>query len=370
MSRWNLAAAVLTGGVALVLTATTTVAQQSQMVNRGVVELETSTSAGISVRIAEDLANLIDDGATRRVVPVVGKGSLQNLLDLKYLHGIDMAILSTDVLDYAREQRLFPGIENSITYITKLYPEEFHLLARADIKTVADLANKKVNIDLQGSSTAITAGRLFGLLKIPIVATNDPPEIALAKLRRGEISALALLAGKPAPLFLGLQSNEDLHLIGAPFNQLAASAYLPTRLTATDYPDLIPSDHPVETVAVATALLAAELRQLPERYKNVANFVDMFFTGFQSLLAPGHHPKWQEVDLAAELPGWRRFAPAEQWLQRNMQVAHTPNPDELRAMFSRFVDERRQVSGGAPMTPQEKDALFQQFQSWQKGQAQ
>src|ERR1700719_3991644 len=99
MSRWNLAAAVLTGGVALVLAATTTVAQQSQMVNRGVVELETSTSAGISVRIAEDLANLIDDGATRRVVPVVGRGSLQNLLDLKYLRGIDMAILQTDVLE-------------------------------------------------------------------------------------------------------------------------------------------------------------------------------------------------------------------------------------------------------------------------------
>jgi len=30
-------------------------------INRGVVELETSGSAGISVRIAEDLANLVDD---------------------------------------------------------------------------------------------------------------------------------------------------------------------------------------------------------------------------------------------------------------------------------------------------------------------
>src|ERR1700720_1564553 len=75
-------------------------------INRGVVELETSGAAGISVRIAEDLANLIDDGTTRRVVPVVGKGSLQNLTDLKYLRGIDMAIVQTDVLEYAKEQRL------------------------------------------------------------------------------------------------------------------------------------------------------------------------------------------------------------------------------------------------------------------------
>src|SRR6202047_371294 len=78
-------------------------------INRGVVDLETSGAAGISVRIAEDLANLVDDGATRRVVPVVGKGSLQNLTDLKYLRGIDMAIVQTDVLDYAKEQRLGPA---------------------------------------------------------------------------------------------------------------------------------------------------------------------------------------------------------------------------------------------------------------------
>ena len=55
------------------------IAQQSATVNRGVVEIETTGTAGSSVRIAEDLANLIDDGATRRVLPIVGKSALQNL---------------------------------------------------------------------------------------------------------------------------------------------------------------------------------------------------------------------------------------------------------------------------------------------------
>src|SRR5882724_870930 len=122
--------------------------------NRGVVELETGRAPGISVRIAEDLANIIDDGATRRVLPVVGKGALQNLTDLKLLRGIDMAILQVDVLDFARQQNLLPGIESWATYITKLYNEEFHLLARQDIQSVTDLANQKVNVDLRG------AGRL------------------------------------------------------------------------------------------------------------------------------------------------------------------------------------------------------------------
>jgi TRAP-type uncharacterized transport system substrate-binding protein len=343
--------------------------QSVAAINRGVVELETSGAAGISVRIAEDLANLIDDGATRRVVPVVGKGSLQNLADLKYLRGIDLAILQVDVLDYAKEQRLFPGFDASLSYIAKLYNEEFHLLAGPEVKSVSDLANKKVNVDLRGSGTAITATRLFASLKIPMTVTNDSQEVALDKLRRGEIAALAFVAGKPAPLFMGLKGDDGLHFLAVPFNQAANSAYSPTRLTATDYPGLVPPGRAVDTVAVGSVLAVADLRQLTERYNNVVNFIDVFFTGFQTLLTPGHHPKWGDVNLAAELPGWRRFAPAEQWLQRNMQIANAPKPDDLKAMFASFIDEHRHSAGGAPMTDKEKEDLFQQYSRWQNGQS-
>jgi TRAP-type uncharacterized transport system substrate-binding protein len=129
------------------------IAQQSVVTNRGVVELETAGTAGISVRIGEELANLIDDGATRRLLPVVGKGALQNLIDLKYLRGIDIAILPVDVLDYAREQKLISATDPGAYYITKLYNEEFHLLARGEIKTVTDLANRKLNVGPHGSGT-------------------------------------------------------------------------------------------------------------------------------------------------------------------------------------------------------------------------
>src|SRR5579863_7613594 len=83
-------------------------------VNRGVVELET-LGTDVSVRIGEDLAVITDDGATRRLLPVVGKGSLQNIVDLKALRGIDMAIVQVDVLDYAKQQGMFPGLAGSLT---------------------------------------------------------------------------------------------------------------------------------------------------------------------------------------------------------------------------------------------------------------
>jgi len=53
-----------------------------------------------------------------------------------------------------------------------------------------------------------------------------------------------------------------------------------------------------------------------------------------------------------------------------MQVVSAQKPDELKQMFARFIDERRQAMGNPAMSQQDKDALFQQFQSWQRGQRQ
>src|SRR5215469_9428867 len=294
MKRPIMAAAVITAVVLLIAFATLAIAATPPdvaIVNRGVVQLQTGRAAGISVSIAEDLANVIDDGATRRVLPVIGKGSLQNITDLKLLRGIDIAILQADVLDYARQKNFLPGIEYWANYITKLYNEEFHFLARRDIKRVADLANQKVNIDLHGAGTEITASRLFDLLQITVTPTYDDQEVALEKLRKGDIAALAFVAGKPAPLFCSIPSDDGLHFLAVPLNPAVTAAYVPTRLTAEDYPDLVPQDQPIDTVAVGAVLAAANLQVGSERYRNLVNFVDAFFTGFQTLLEPGHHPK-------------------------------------------------------------------------------
>lgn len=337
-------------------------------VNRGVVELETGRANGVSVQIAEDLANGIDDGATRRVLPVVGKGGLQNITDLQLLHGVDLAILQDDVLNYARQQNMFPGLDSSITYITKLYNEEFQLLARSDVKTVADLANQKVNIGLRGGGTEVTATRLFALLNVPIVVTNDDERAALDKLRRGDIAAMAFVAGKPAPIFRDLIGENNLHFLAIPLNPAVTAVYVPARLTADDYPALIQYNQPIDTIAVGAVLAVANLQPDSDRYRNVVNFVDAFFTGFQSLLTSGHQPKWSEVNIAADLPGWRRFPPAADWLQRNAPSTGAPTEDTLKAIFGRFIEERQQASGGAPLTQQEKNNLFSQFQQWEKGQ--
>jgi len=334
--------------------------------NAGVVELETEGTSNISVRIAEEMAEIVDDGATRRVLPVVGRGAVQNFSDLAQLHGIDMAILQTDVVDYLRQQHLL-GAASSITYITKLYNEEFHLLARSDIQSVGDLAGQTVNIDRPGSGTAITATRIFDLLQIAPNLGNDTEQVALEKLKKGDIAAVAFVAGKPAPLFDGVDKSQGLHLLSIPLNTKITSAYLPAQITAADYPGLVAQSQPIDTIAVGAVLAVANLQPLSDRYRNVANFVETFFTGFQSLLAPGHHPKWRDVNLAADVPGWKRFPAADQWLKRNAAVAKTPEPDNLKQIFERFIDERL-LAAGRRMSQDQKDDLFNQFQRWQSTQ--
>lgn len=333
---------------------------------RGVVEIETSGASDVSLRMIQELADVIDDGATRRLLPIIGKGSLQNLADLRRMRGLDLAILQLDVLDYLNQQRLYPGIDKAFTYVTKLNNEELHILARPDVHSVADLANRKVNLGLRWGGTAITAGRLFAALGIPVQPVNDDQEVALEKLRRGEIAAMAFVVGKPAQLFRSLGRNEGLHLLPVPANAALPAVYLPAQITAEDYPGLVAPDQPVDTIAVGTVLAAARLAPNSARARNLNAFVDAFFSGFPTLLDPGHHPKWQEINLAAELPGWQRLPAAEEWLRRN--AASKVSEKDLQATFTRFIDMRQQASGAKALSDAQKLDLFNQFEQWRHGQ--
>lgn len=340
--------------------------------NRGLVTIITGSTDGTALRVAEDLSYVLDSTGIRRILPIVGKGSLQNLVDLRVLRGVDMALVQADVLDYARAQKLMPGIEQSLSYVAKLYDEEFHLLARDEIKSVGDLAGKKVNFGQPGDGTSVTGSILFDRLKVSVQATSYDLPTALELLRSGEIDALGYVAGKPAPLFARISTasaKERFHFISIPLNADIASTYLPAQLTSDDYPELVAPDQPVNTVAVGTVLMVVNFPQGSERYRNLANFVDAFLTQLQRLQEPPRHPKWRDVNVAAELPGWRRFAPADTWLKRNV-VAGTsvPSERELREIFSKFLDERARLSGGKAMSADEKNGLFEQFRRWQTSQ--
>jgi TRAP transporter TAXI family solute receptor len=293
-----------------------TLSSRTAAANAGTVGVVSGGVDGTYVRIAADLASVLDDGDRLRVLPVISKGSVQNISDILYLRGIDIGIVQSDALAYAQKQGMFPGVEQSIQYITKLYEEEVHVLARKDISRIEELSGKRVNVNGKGSGSAITASLLFGALGLSPQFTNDDETTGLEKLKRGDIDAIVYVVGKPARLFTRLDPGTGLHFLPIELVPALAETYLPTRLDHAQYPALIPDGAPVDTVAVGAVMAVFAWQPSTERYQKVARFVDAFFSKFQEFLQPPRHPKWREVNLAAQVPGWKRFPAAQEWLQR------------------------------------------------------
>jgi TRAP-type uncharacterized transport system substrate-binding protein len=337
-----------------------------EKINRGVVSIVTGRFDSTAARLAGDLADVLDDGATRRLLPVLGKGSLQNVTDLRLLRGIDLAVLQLDVVADLRDRKVAPGIEHAFTYVTMLPNAELHLFAGEPVSTIQDLAGKRVNVGVPGSGAAVTVANVFQRLKIAIETTSFDQATALEKLRSGEIAAIAVVGGKPLPTFSTNAVPPGAHFLPVPTTEALGPSYVAARLTNADYPKLVPADRPVETIAVGTILAAANLPPDSERYRNMANLVDAFFTQFDKLREPARHPKWREVDIRADVPGFRRFPPAEAWLKANPAAAPAVAETQIKEIFVRFIEERSKISGGAPLSQQRKDELYAQFRRWQE----
>ena len=91
-------------------------------------------------------------------------------------------------------------------------------------------------------------------------------------------------------------------------------------LEAAEYPGLIKQGERVSTIAVPTALVAFNWAAKTNRYQRVARFVDILFSRIDRLQAPGFDPKWKSINLAATVPGLERYAPAQEWLDRQARA--------------------------------------------------
>jgi hypothetical protein len=70
---------------------------------------------------------------------------------------------------------------------------------------------------------------------------------------------------------------------------------------------LIPAGGEVETIAVGAVMAVYAWRPGSDRHRKVSRFVDALHERFEEFLRPPRHPKWREVNLAAQVPGWVRF---------------------------------------------------------------
>ena len=117
-------------------------AQTKQALNANTVTLITGTIGGTYVQFGADLASVLDDGNKLRVLPIVGRGSVQSVADILFLQGVDLGIVRADTLDYLERKGFAKDIKKQFTYVTKLYNEEMQVIAPKSIKSLKDLEGK------------------------------------------------------------------------------------------------------------------------------------------------------------------------------------------------------------------------------------
>ncbi len=336
-----------------------------EAVNNDTVSVISGGIGGTYIRIAADLQAELDDIDNLRILPIVGKGSVKNIEDLLYLRGVDIAIVQSDVLTYLRNQKVHDDIQNRVNYVTKLYNEEFHLIARRDITDIKQLRGKKVNFGGKGSGTYMTAETVFGALGIKVQPFTHGYEDALEKVRTGEIDAMVYVAGKPASIFTAVKKDAGLHIVPVPYTAELQQSYLPAKLTAKDYASLVDTGKPVDTIAVGAVMAVFNWKPKTGRYYRVKRFIESFFSRFDEFQKAPRHDKWREVNLAAELPGWRRYAVAEDWLAANKPKTVSNEPtDQQRRLFKAFQAYLESQGRTVVLSQADQKELFNKFIQW------
>jgi TRAP-type uncharacterized transport system substrate-binding protein len=314
--------------------------------------------------IAYDLSAVLDHGNEFRVLPVIGRGGEQNVRDVRYLKGVDLGITVSPVLTGFRASGELGNIDDKIVYITKLFNQEMHVLVRADsgITSLEGLRGKTVNFSDAGSATQVSAREVFRRLNIEVTEINTGQADAYEAMKRNEIAGTILSNAMPAPAIARLRPADGFRLIPVPYSNQFHQDYYPASISHDDYPNLIPEGQSIDTIAYGSLIIAYNWPKNSDRHRRIAMFVDRFFSHFAEFQKRPRHPKWREVNLAAQLPGWRRFDAAEEWLARNR--AHQQAAGSQQD-FDRFLASRPATPKAAnQMTVSDRERLFNEFVKW------
>src|SRR5690348_13633045 len=283
---------------------------------------------GTFIRFAVELAKGLDDGENLRILPIVSYGGNENVNDLLYLKGVDVAIAYTDSLERGKKSGRIKNIDQRINYISELLVGEFYVFARPEIATLKDLEGKKVSLGTKGGSATTTGPIVFERLGVHPEFVYMNNTIAAEKMKTGEIAAIVSTGGKPNDLFVKLKPEPGHHFVPIEYSEKLADYYLPCPLSHDDYPQLIPEGQSIGTLCMPAVLAVYNFPKGSDRARRLARFIDYYFERFDKLKQPSFHPKWKDINIAATVPGWTRYWVAAEKLAAMHKTAEAI-PDSL-----------------------------------------
>ncbi|WP_165741717.1 TAXI family TRAP transporter solute-binding subunit [Candidatus Thiosymbion oneisti] len=286
------------------------------------VGMVTGSKKGTYYRFGQDMAPYAEkEGLTLQIRE--SAGSLDNIERINSRENAAFGIVQADVLTSIKRNPKLKRVARRLRVVFPFYLEEVHVLARKEIKTLRDLRGKRVSIGRDGSGTWLTAKNLFKILNIDVareefLGTDD----AIKGVLLGNLDAMFYVAGKPTKAFKKplmrmsksgrqdvLQLLDAVHFVPITEQEIFAQTY------ERDGVYLGPDDYPwmkekVPTAAVRAVLISFDFSQRHNAYQRKRceqlGILGRAIRDNIGALRKSGHPKWKQVDLEREVPGWQQ----------------------------------------------------------------
>ena len=293
------------------------------------------------------------------------KGSIDNIKRITSSEKASLGIVQSDVLGFlSRSQNPeSKKIAEKLRLVFPLHNEEIHLLARKDIKTIADLQGKRVIVGTEGSGNMVTSVNLFSLLGItPDKMFKVEPAKGIVAVLNDQADAIIFVGGKPVRMFKNMEEIatikdgpdagklDQVHFVALDDPRLLKE-YAKSTITQYDYSFV---KEPVPTIAVTAILMSYDFSPKDNSYRrsqcdDIAKLSRAIRENIGELAAKGH-PKWKEVNLSGDVGFWKKDDCA--WSQAALAVApKKEEPPSLEKDLISIVTSRPAVPPAKQLLP-------------------
>lgn len=180
--------------------------------------LGTGGDTGVYYGFGSVLSSYVSGSTSLSVTALASGGSQANVGDLS-ADSVQLALVQSDVMSCAyKGERLFDSPVTGFSVVAALYQEPVQIITTdPDIKSVADLAGKRVAIGASGSGVFFNAVDILSAYGINAVSGISPVyqsfSESAASLENGGADAAFIVAGVPAKAVADLAAAKPVYLV-------------------------------------------------------------------------------------------------------------------------------------------------------------
>ena len=261
---------------------------------------------------AETIAKAMDHESGLRIMPVLGRGSVQAVQDIQTFPTLDAALVTSDSLTYVKAQSLMDPNETPLTYISAVKQLPIVLISTRNIPNLTALAGKRIATGTADSASFASGELLMGAMEVPFLRVPAAQEGAVDALLAGQADA-AFFVGLPSNIG---KLNRNFRVLSLVLPKELSTTYQAAKLSSSDLPNLIPANAPVDTVGTELVLAASPAATSKDHMKALKAFTfELFRQGADN-----------NTMLRADVPGWTRDGTAANLVKTMTANAAPDNP--------------------------------------------